>query len=860
MLGRVRRIVFVAVLYSRNHYLKSIRSTEVSSIRFRCWSRVTSHRMHRMHHRMHASHRSSYSKSLHWAHVLSSQASKQCPTYSTILRSPMSTDITQALQTARFNELVHIYVSSEGEGDEDDSREIILKASLDADNGGIQWNPLQDDSASLMKQHLCTKRWFFPMLNDHVRNQLYDQAIQRASEEVLGRFFGSKPGQHHQIITGLDIGSGTGLLAMLSAKHMEQSLTSLTAKNKNASVSVTSLEMSSTMSQLATLTICSNQRNKQIQVLERHSCEIDPLQPKAHFCTSELLESGLLAEGWLPAMRDAWERHLHPQAIVVPQRARVFAQIVEGDSLSNYWGPHKLVTGFPKSRQMKLWCTSDWGDSDYLLGPTSSRTGVQIAIHAKQLLADRDNPVKLLSDAIHVLDFDVTSKDVIPPPEGQSRTTEFLPKASGRAQAVLFWWELDLYGENLTYSTHHQQEFQDHWHQCLFVFTETKEKCVELIQGEPAMLKATSDDSRITFDVSCSSSSKNNNEKDEQNSSKRFKSSPVETAFSISPDRAWQLNDLERTSTIRNGISFALQQVGMDTSMVLDVSDFSLGASMAALLGAPQVFSLESSSSSLPLTTARLAQLSNNLPLNKSDPNSFQILQCHPEQLTTALLEGKQPNVIVAEPYYEVLEGWHLQESLNFFYILRSLKERGVVSANARSVPASASIMVCAFESQDIGRAYSHCDNNILCGFQHDVINAHAPLYDHDICIPAWQYDITPLTKAMAVATIDYHTCEIIQEGTTPLHVVPLTKSGTCHGMLMWIDYGISLEGGKMGVLSTYGRSHKQVIRMLPCPVEIDPNHVLDNKATFSCNFVWKSTTSGEGEDYDFQFGIEIDQ
>ena len=156
----------------------------------------------------------------------------------------------------------------------------------------------------------------------------FAEAIKEASQEVVGKL-------QQTSVYGLDIGSGTGLLAMLVAKHLDQNLNS---KKKN--VKITSLEMSSAMAKLAHLTVKDNFMHHNVQIKEIHSCEMEPLQPKAHMCTSELLESGLLAEGWLPAMRDALERHLSENAVVLPQRARVYAQIIEGNSLSQYWGPH----------------------------------------------------------------------------------------------------------------------------------------------------------------------------------------------------------------------------------------------------------------------------------------------------------------------------------------------------------------------------------------------------------------------------------------------------------------------------------------------------------------------------------------
>jgi hypothetical protein len=55
-------------------------------------------------------------------------------------------------------------------------------------SGGIQWNNCSsagDHPGILLQRHLRMKHQMFPMLNDHTgrRNQLYDEAIRRASED-----------------------------------------------------------------------------------------------------------------------------------------------------------------------------------------------------------------------------------------------------------------------------------------------------------------------------------------------------------------------------------------------------------------------------------------------------------------------------------------------------------------------------------------------------------------------------------------------------------------------------------------------------------------------------------------------------
>lgn len=757
----------------------------------------------------------------------------------------MNTDIAKALESAKYNETVHLSLTDE----EGNSHEVSLVACLDDIHGGIQWNPLSSlpsdgnedsvDSAALCR-HLRTKRWFFPMLNDHRRNETFHEAIQLASEEVVRRFQSDSRQDPNKNIQGLDIGSGTGLLVMMAAR----SLTNCLEKNESLtgrSVSITSIEMSSAMATIARATVASNELNDTITVVEGHSCEISPLEPKAHLCTSELLESGLLAEGWIPAMRDAWARHLDPNAVVVPQGARVFAQIVEGEWLLKYWGPNTLVTCFPDGRVLSL--ETD-GSGTFLLG-NSRMAGVSVPMHIEMLQNDPNYPIRQLSEPIAVLDIRVDSKDSVPPPEGQSRSISFLPISSGRAHAVLYWWQLNLHNEILTYSTEPgKSPWQDHWQQCIFVMTKPADECTELHAGQPATMKVSQNDTGLSFDILRAT--------DIDRSNKKHRSTNEEVKILSSPQRAWQLNDVKRTKLLRDGMELLLQKKGMN-AVVLDVSDFSLCAIMAALLGAQNVTSLEASSSALPEATARIAQLSNHLPLrnDQGKHNDFQIVRCYPEQLSADVLGGATADIVVAEPFYEVLEGWVLQEALNFFYIVRSLKERGVLSHDFQVMPLFASVQVYAFESFDIGGAYKPCDTQ-LCGFTHDQVNQYCTLHEHEIALEAWQYRIVPLTETFQVARLDYRTCTISQHSEEIQS--RFLKEGTCHGMLIWIDYGIPTteQTDHPDMLSTRGRSYQQVVRMLQVPAKVTPSD------SFCCTVrIGKEFANGSSH-YHFQAEIKF--
>ena len=742
----------------------------------------------------------------------------------------MNADILRALQAARYNEIVQVHVS-----DGENSREIVLSATLDEENGGIQWN---DYSSSVdpnfgLQKHLQTKRWMFPMLNDHRRNELYDEAIRRACQKVVKRF--SANHDEAEVMKGLDIGSGTALLAMMSVKYLTESLAESSKK-----VEVTSLEMSSAMAEVARRTVASNLMHDRLEVIEGHSCEFPPMEPRAQICTSELLESGLLGEGWLPALRDAWERHLDPQAVVVPCRARVFAQVAEGECLSNYWGPHQWLENFPNNKALRL-CTSH-SDNDVLLGSNETMDGVQVPVHINKFQTDDMAKLRLLSEPISILEIDVSSKESIPSPNGQSKTKEFIPIASGIAQGVIFWWELDFF-DDLTYSTGHGQgPWQDHWHQCIFVFPKRKPECTQLVKGLPAILKAAHNDSRIFFSVNPVAT-------DAERSAKRPRH-VSETKFQISPERAWHLNDLQRISILRDGIHYALRKQGQE-SVVLDLSDFSLCAMIASLLGAKSVTSLETSSGDLPVSTAHIAQIANGLPTNPDNPHSFQIVRCHAEQLTSDLLGGPA-SLIIAEPYYEILEGWHLQEALNYYYISRGLKRRGVLNNEFLSVPSYASIKVFAFEAKDVSSAYKRCDVN-LRGFKHSSVNELCCFANHDITLPTWQYDVEPMTESIEVARIDYDNCEIVKN-PTPIKI-PFKKEGTCHGMLVYVDYGVSVDDGE-AVISTKERPYNQAIRMLPSPVTIELKNSNTPHAFFCCS-VKLGKAEVPQEDHSFEISIQ---
>jgi len=398
----------------------------------------------------------------------------------------MNEEVLAALATAKWNESVMVHLQEEeeendkerksGGGEEAASTTLLLVPRIDKDHGGIRWENATasvSNSSLLAAHHLSTKKWIFPMLHDQRRNELYERAIKKASTEAIQRFLHDASQQPSNIATtgtlsALDIGSGSGLLALLAQKHLSNALGAPPNKQP-PKIEITSLEMAAPMAYLARKTVQLAQAQRQstrttnnslvddpipsstIEIREAHSSQIPALKSDNgsasagyYLCTSELLESGLLGEGWLPAMRDAWDRHLHPNAVVVPQKARVYAQAVFG--VSNFAGP---VASFPVGNgglPLRL-VTADHPNPGYLSdgsydSGTGHKCGIHVEIHADQYLkniGDGTPPVlTVLSGPITALSVDVTSPSTLKASLSSTRTS-FVATAAGRVEGILFW-------------------------------------------------------------------------------------------------------------------------------------------------------------------------------------------------------------------------------------------------------------------------------------------------------------------------------------------------------------------------------------------------------------------------------------
>jgi type III protein arginine methyltransferase len=139
--------------------------------------------------------------------------------------------------------------------------------------------------------------WHFALVLDEVRNAAYEAALRRAC------------GSGARV---LDIGSGTGLLAMLAARAGARE--------------VISCEMNLPVARAAEEIVRKNGFGHQIRVVPKKSTDLDlaeDLRGPVDVIVSEIVSNNLLGEAPLPAMQDAVERLLVRGGRVIPARGQI---------------------------------------------------------------------------------------------------------------------------------------------------------------------------------------------------------------------------------------------------------------------------------------------------------------------------------------------------------------------------------------------------------------------------------------------------------------------------------------------------------------------------------------------------------
>ncbi len=229
--------------------------------------------------------------------------------------------------------------------------------------------------------------WHFAMVNDVSRNNAYRATIASAA-----------PGKRV-----LDIGTGTGLLAMMAAKA--------------GAKSVTTCEANAVIAECASAIIAMNGLTDRIKVIAKHSTTLTAgpgQEQRAELLITETFSSDLLSEGILPTVEHAHRELLTGDAVVVPHTASARAYLAGGAAIEAL-----LFTG---------------RFNDFDLSPFDAFAPPRFAVCMNNVVHD------VLSDDFDLFSFDLRAKLF-----GMDSRTLVIPVTrSGVVAALVQWIKLEL--------------------------------------------------------------------------------------------------------------------------------------------------------------------------------------------------------------------------------------------------------------------------------------------------------------------------------------------------------------------------------------------------------------------------------
>lgn len=189
---------------------------------------------------------------------------------------------------------------------------LMVTARLCSLSGKVIW--VRDESESAIMQRTVGMSQMTSMLHDKDRNDVYEKAIRLMIQHFKKT--------HDRDPVVLDIGTGTGLLAMFAAKHGAEL--------------VLGCEMFEAMASIAESVVKRNLLNDKINIISAKSTSIESLSPvRPDILISELLDSALLGEACMYSHADAINRFMDEGKRISTQlNALVLSSIRRHDAFS----------------------------------------------------------------------------------------------------------------------------------------------------------------------------------------------------------------------------------------------------------------------------------------------------------------------------------------------------------------------------------------------------------------------------------------------------------------------------------------------------------------------------------------------
>ena len=283
--------------------------------------------------------------------------------------------------------------------------------------------------------------WHIPMMNDDPRNQAYKEALVKTINEDT---------------RVLEIGSGSGLLAMLAAQS---------GTNKK----VTTCEMTPVIASVAKEIIELNGFGKSVEVLAKASKDIsigEDLTDKADLIVSEVISNEFLGEGVLDTVEDAKKRLLAPDGRMIPESGCIMINLVGGEAIGK-----------------KLYIGDVLG---FNLEPFNKIKPRKISIDQQM------NSVELFTNDAVAFQFNFQEKDQFP---REVRTLELKLQRTGKCFGIIQWVLLQLVDEIIFENHPVKQVAESAWYPMFYPFY----KPLNLTKNQVIQIQATHNRTSANF-------------------------------------------------------------------------------------------------------------------------------------------------------------------------------------------------------------------------------------------------------------------------------------------------------------------------------------------------------------------------
>uniref|UniRef100_L7M4L7 Protein arginine N-methyltransferase n=1 Tax=Rhipicephalus pulchellus TaxID=72859 RepID=L7M4L7_RHIPC len=577
---------------------------------------------------------------------------------------------------------------------------------------------------------------FADMLHDDERNGKYHFALCEAIDRVH---------EAGNIAVVLDIGTGSGLLAMIAAKHGAEA--------------VYACEAFKPVAQCAEQVMKDNHLKDRIHLIPKRSTEVEvgldkDMAERANVVVAEVFDTELIGEGALETFRDALIRLATWDCITVPHAATMYAQVVESPFLRSFHIPNDIQV------------TPELTVEVPALVRTCPGSPAVFDIQLSQL---QQSDFVCVTDQMPVFRFVFSEIDTLK--EEETACVYLMSKAEATCHAVVMWWELEMDRQDsihlscAPYWAHpsgKKQPWRDHWIQAVYfppyevkVSIDQEFSLVVLREGyNICVLVSMSETPKTPAVPACRCGLHNN----------------------ASRCRIGALSDRSRHVKFAD----ALQKVINEESVCLCVGSDIMLPLMASKLGA-QVYVVIEDDFAYPLLEEYTKQ-NEMKPITGIKKDALYLSEKEPK---------KKASVVLGEPHFSTsILPWH---NLKFWFRTHSLQHLMYAQSERVTIPQGFCLKAVGVQFQDLWKIKAPVHNVEgfdLSSFDSLIQTALSITDDSVEPQPLWEYPCKALTEEFVIAQLDMRNDpetagKISRAGEEPFR----SKKGACNGVALWADF-----------------------------------------------------------------------